>query len=55
MEREKKNWPQATCDTTERDWKWPQEIAYDLFLEAEAKLEEALVVLSKGSSDAQSE
>lgn len=55
MEREKKNWPQATCDTTERDWKWPHEVAYDLFMEAEGKLEEALVVLSKGENNAQGE
>jgi hypothetical protein len=48
IDKQKELWPQRTVDTTERDWKWPEEVAYDLFIEAEAKLEEALVVLSKG-------
>lgn len=54
FDREKDKWPQRTVDTTERDWQWPEEAAYALFLEGEAKLEEALVVLSKGENLAQS-
>lgn len=49
-EREKGKWPQRTVDTTERDWKWCEERAYELVGEAEVKLEEALSVLAKGEN-----
>lgn len=50
IERVKGQWPAHEVDTPDRDWKWPEEIAYDLFMEAEAKLEAALVALSTGES-----
>jgi hypothetical protein len=55
VEREKDKWPQRTVDTDQRNWLWCEEVAYNLFIEAEEKLEEALVVLSKGENRVEGE